>query len=60
MPCATLKRRTWCLAEPTRGWLLARYQGMNLGWMKGIGTRVNNYLPTDWRIRMDLKTAYFN
>lgn len=54
------KKENLVLAEPTRGWLLARYQEVNLGWMKGIGTRVNNYLPTDWRIRMDLKTEYFN
>ncbi|MBC8153868.1 MAG: RNA methyltransferase [Bacteroidetes bacterium] len=54
------KKENLVLAEPTRGWLLARYQGLNLGWMKGVGTRVNNYLPKDWRIRMDLKTEYFN
>lgn len=54
------KKENLVLAEPVRGWLVARYQGVNLGWMKGIGTRVNNYLPKDWRIRMDLKTEYFN
>ncbi len=54
------KKENLVLSEPMRGWLLARYQGVNLGWMKGVGARVNNYLPTDWRIRMDLKTEYFN
>lgn len=54
------KKENLVLAEPTRGWLLARYQGLNLGWMKGVGSRVNNYLPKDWRIRMDLKTEYFD
>ena len=36
------------------GWLLARYKGLNLGFMKVIGTRINNYLPKEWRIRMDI------
>ena len=41
--------------EPTglpKGWVLARYKGLNLGWMKVLPNRVNNYLPNDWRIRM--------
>ncbi len=37
------------------GWLLVRYQGVNLGWVKNLGHRVNNYFPKDWRIRMDLR-----
>ena len=49
------KKENLVLNEPVRGWLLARYQGQNLGWMKGVGNRVNNYLPKDWRIRMDIK-----
>ncbi|WP_345239582.1 methyltransferase RsmF C-terminal domain-like protein [Nibrella saemangeumensis] len=49
------KKENLVLNEQTRGWLLARYQGLNLGWMKGVGNRVNNYLPKDWRIRMDIK-----
>lgn len=40
------------------GWALVRYQGLNLGWIKGLKTRLNNYLPKHWRIRMDIdKTA---
>ncbi|GAA4411950.1 rRNA cytosine-C5-methyltransferase [Nibrella viscosa] len=49
------KKESLVLNEQTRGWLLARYQGLNLGWLKGVGNRVNNYLPKDWRIRMDIK-----
>lgn len=41
--------------EAPRGWLLARHRGLNLGWMKNLGNRVNNYLPKDWRIRMDIR-----
>jgi len=41
--------------EAPKGWLLARHEGLNLGWMKNLGNRVNNYLPKDWRIRMDIR-----
>lgn len=34
-----------------RGWVLARYQGLNLGWMKLMESRMNNYYPKEWRIR---------
>ncbi len=37
-----------------QGWVLAQYEGMNLGWMKVMKNRINNYLPKDFRIRMDL------
>ncbi len=33
-----------------KGWLLARYENHALGWMKGLGNRVNNYFPKEWRI----------
>jgi 16S rRNA C967 or C1407 C5-methylase (RsmB/RsmF family)/NOL1/NOP2/fmu family ribosome biogenesis protein len=33
-----------------RGWCLATYQGLNLGWMKLMPGRLNNYFPKDWRI----------
>jgi len=49
------KKENLVLDEPAKGWLLARYQGLNLGWLKGVGNRVNNYLPKDWRIRMDIR-----
>ncbi len=35
-----------------KGWLLATYQGLNLGWIKELGHRFNNYYPKEWRIRM--------
>lgn len=49
------KKENLVMDASVRGWLLARYQGVPLGWMKGIGNRVNNYLPKDWRIRMEIK-----
>ena len=36
------------------GWMLASYQGLGLGWAKGLANRLNNYLPKEWRIRMDI------
>ena len=49
------KKENLVFNEPVKGWLLAQYNGLNLGWVKGVGSRVNNYLPKDWRIRMDIK-----
>ncbi|GAB3226222.1 rRNA cytosine-C5-methyltransferase [Spirosoma arcticum] len=48
------KKENLVLDEPANGWLLAQYKGLNIGWMKGVENRVNNYLPKDWRIRMDI------
>jgi 16S rRNA C967 or C1407 C5-methylase (RsmB/RsmF family)/NOL1/NOP2/fmu family ribosome biogenesis protein len=33
-----------------KGWAVARYKGFNLGWMKILDNRVNNYYPKEWRI----------
>ena len=60
-----LKKENLILAEPAKGWLLARYDGLNLGWMKAVGNRVNNYLPNQWRVRMErptdaVKTEFFD
>ena len=35
-----------------KGWVLARYNGLGLGWLKNAGNRMNNYYPRNWRIRM--------
>lgn len=48
------KKENLVMDESVRGWLLARHKGLPLGWMKGVGNRVNNYLPKDWRIRMEI------
>lgn len=37
-----------------KGWLLIRYQGLGLGWIKSLGNRINNYYPKEWRIRMSI------
>jgi NOL1/NOP2/fmu family ribosome biogenesis protein len=49
-----LKKEQISVENAQNGWILARYQGLNLGFMKIIGNRMNNYLPKEWRIRMDI------
>jgi len=39
---------------PQKGWALARFGGLNLGWLKVLPNRWNNYLPAEKRIRMEL------
>lgn len=33
-----------------RGWCLAKFEGRNLGWMKAMENRINNYFPKELRI----------
>jgi 16S rRNA C967 or C1407 C5-methylase (RsmB/RsmF family)/NOL1/NOP2/fmu family ribosome biogenesis protein len=33
-----------------RGWMLVQYAGHNLGWIKVLPGRINNYYPKEWRI----------
>ncbi len=47
-----LKKENLWKPEWQRGWTLASYGGLPLGWMKVLDNRSNNYLPMDWRIRM--------
>jgi 16S rRNA C967 or C1407 C5-methylase (RsmB/RsmF family)/NOL1/NOP2/fmu family ribosome biogenesis protein len=50
-----LKKESPKLDEiPKQGWYLARYEGLNLGWMKVLNHRINNYLPKDFKIRMSI------
>jgi len=37
------------------GWRLMRNEGMGLGWAKLLPNRLNNYFPTEWRIRIGEK-----
>ena len=53
-----LKREEMGLEHPERGWRLVKYHGLGLGWVKLLGNRVNNYLPKNWRIRMDISEEY--
>jgi NOL1/NOP2/sun family putative RNA methylase len=45
-----LRREEMPLDTPDRGWALVAYQGHNLGWVKLLPNRFNNYYPKEWRI----------
>lgn len=45
-----LRRQDLNIETNLKGWALAQYNGINLGWMKVLPNRVNNYYPTNWRI----------
>jgi 16S rRNA C967 or C1407 C5-methylase (RsmB/RsmF family)/NOL1/NOP2/fmu family ribosome biogenesis protein len=40
-----LKKENFELPEKASGWTLMRYEGVNLGWIKALPNRFNNYLP---------------
>lgn len=49
---AFLRKENLILRNHPKGWIVIRYLGVNLGFIKNIGTRINNYLPVEWRIRL--------
>ena len=46
-----LRRELTDVETPLRGWILLRSEGVILGWIKKMDNRINNYYPTEWRIR---------
>jgi 16S rRNA C967 or C1407 C5-methylase (RsmB/RsmF family)/NOL1/NOP2/fmu family ribosome biogenesis protein len=49
-----LKREEMAAEVPAKGWYVVKYNGLGLGWIKSLGIRMNNYLPKNLRIRMDI------
>jgi NOL1/NOP2/fmu family ribosome biogenesis protein len=49
-----LRKEEVRIDDNRRGWALVRYEGLNLGWVKVLPNRINNYYPKEWRI---LKSA---
>jgi len=49
-----LKRDTLILQNASKGWNIITYKGINLGFVKNLGNRLNNYFPVEWRIRMNV------
>ncbi len=47
-----IRRETILNKDIPEGWLTACYSGISLGFMNNIGSRINNYYPVEWRIRM--------
>jgi 16S rRNA C967 or C1407 C5-methylase (RsmB/RsmF family)/NOL1/NOP2/fmu family ribosome biogenesis protein len=39
--------------ETPPGFILLTYKNFGLGWAKNLGTRLNNYYPSEWRILKD-------
>lgn len=53
---AFLRRENLPVPENARkGWYLVMYEGLPLGWSKHVGSRMNNYYPSEWRIRKAFK-----
>ena len=40
------------LSNIPKGWAVVSYKNFSLGWIKGIGNRINNYFPRSLRILM--------
>lgn len=51
-----LKKQLNTIRSGTKGWTIASYNGNALGFLKNLGDRINNYLPNEYRILMDLPT----
>lgn len=47
-----LRKNEWSGPSLKKGWIAVQYEDAKLGWVKGVGNRVNNYYPKEWRIRM--------
>ncbi len=49
-----LKGETITIDSDYKGWCLATFEGLPLGWMKLIQGRMNNYYPKSSRIKMNI------
>lgn len=47
-----LRKENFDIGNLNSGWKLVSYQNLPLGWIKVVGERLNNYMPTEYRIRM--------
>lgn len=48
-----LRRDTFSLPVMPQGWIILTYRNVNIGLVKNLGKRFNNYFPVEWRIRME-------
>lgn len=51
---AYMKRGSLAVSVVSKGWNLLSYNDIALGFVNNLGTRLNNYFPVEWRIRMDI------
>lgn len=52
-----LKKENIILQNNPGGWAILSFRGVNLGFVKSIGSRINNYFPVEWRIRMKVTSV---
>jgi len=45
-----LRRHDLHTNDAFKGWAVVKYHEVNLGWVKLLPNRINNYYPTNWRI----------
>jgi NOL1/NOP2/fmu family ribosome biogenesis protein len=45
-----LRRAELINATDKRGWIIVKYGTLNIGFIKSMGNRINNYYPKEWRI----------
>jgi 16S rRNA C967 or C1407 C5-methylase (RsmB/RsmF family)/NOL1/NOP2/fmu family ribosome biogenesis protein len=45
-----LRREDLDIIPEQKGWLLVQFENHNLGWIKNLQNRMNNYYPMEWRI----------
>ena len=48
-----LRRDSFTVQDMSKGWNIVIYRDINMGFVNNVGTRVNNYFPVEWRIRLD-------
>ncbi len=51
---AFLQKSLHEIPEAPTGWLMVTHSELGLGWIKNLGNRINNYLPNEAKIRMDI------
>jgi 16S rRNA C967 or C1407 C5-methylase (RsmB/RsmF family)/NOL1/NOP2/fmu family ribosome biogenesis protein len=49
-----LKRDNLVVNNGSTGWNITTYNYANLGFIKNLGNRINNYYPVEWRIKMSV------
>ena len=45
-----LRGESISLANAPQGWTIIQYENQNLGWVKVLDRRVNNYYPKEWKV----------
>lgn len=45
-----LRKRDVIIDVNRKGWMVLKFNGIALGWIKNLGSRINNYYPKEWRI----------